>query len=164
MTDLIEKLCHGGEETVFCPRCIGVWAGVALALPAAPFAKRNIPLFMWILLGIFFFQMPALGYGEVPLPETVKALSGQLFALSAVFGLVLCPARRWLKRDRKRNAWGPFMAIGAAGVLLLQGLLSWNTGLAHASLDVLSITGFFIALILAIICLVAIGVTPGQKA
>jgi hypothetical protein len=156
MGDFLSKLCHGGEETILCFRCLGVWAGMALALPLAPFTRRKIPLLLWMILGLLFIQMPILGFGKVPLPEAVKTLSGHGFALSVTFGMARGPARRWLKPDPARTAWIPFLVIGLSGAAVLQALIHWRTAFAHAALDALSCIGFLAAAVLAIIGLASI--------
>lgn len=141
LAGLAEMICRGGETTLFCHRCAGVWAGAALALPAAFFLRRRIPVWLVVLLCLTFLQMPVVGWGKVPLPETVKALSGQVFAFSAVLGLALAPVRRWLRPRPKQNAAGPVLIIAVVGVAVLQALIGIDAQAAATILDVLCLAG-----------------------
>jgi hypothetical protein len=149
--DLAGRLCHGGEETVFCHRCTGVWAGAALALPVVVLARRRVSPWFWILLAAAFIQMPVLGYGRIPLPDAVKTLSGQAFALSAVFGLAFGPARRLPGVRLDRNAGLPFLVTSAAGIISLQVLIRIDLPAAKRACDILSFIGLAAAAILVIV-------------
>jgi hypothetical protein len=141
LAGLAEMICRGGEAALFCHRCAGVWAGAALALPAAFFLRRRIPAWLVVLLCIAFLQMPVAGWGEVPLPATVKALSGQVFAFSAVLGLALAPVRRWIEPQPTKNATGPVLIIAVIGVAILQALIGIDAPATAAALDTLCLAG-----------------------
>jgi hypothetical protein len=141
LSGLAELICRGGETTLFCHRCAGVWAGAALALPAAFFLRRRIPVWLVVLLSVAFLQMPVMGWGKIPLPETIKALSGQVFAFSAVLGLALAPVRRRLRTRPTKNAAGPILIISVIGIAILQALIGTEVPAAAATLDALCLIG-----------------------
>ena len=162
--DAAESLCRGGGDTIFCPRCIGVWGGAALALPVIVLSRRKTSLILAVLLTLFFLQMPVFGWGKIALPEAGKALSGQLFALGALYGLSACPTKRWLrgKGGTSKVPLVPFLIIASAGIGALQILLAVKKPLAVAILDYLSLVGMTAALLLAPVTLLAVFL-PGRK-
>lgn len=119
LLDLVSQLCHGEGEYILCHRCTGVWAGAALALPLILYTNRRIPRLLWILGIVFFLQMPLLGYGEIPLPDRLKMISGQVFAQICILGLSLHPARKWRRPSEKSMTW-PFLITSGAGIGVLQ--------------------------------------------
>ncbi len=85
--------------------------------------------------------MPALGYGRVPLPETMKTLSGQLFALSILFFLSLNTTRRLFKRPSEKSVTSAFLFIAVAGILVLQVLIRIESDMVYRLLDLLCLLG-----------------------
>ncbi len=154
--DTARNLCRGGDGIIFCPRCLGVWAGAALALPLLLFARRRTPPLIWFLLGIMVCQMPVLGYGEVPLAPWLKTVSGQAFALSIVWLLSLRPARRWLKRREDKSVFLPFLITGAIGIVLLRIGVYSESMVERSVLDALSLIGLVTAALLSLLTLLAI--------
>ncbi len=141
LLEWVSPLCHGREDAVFCFRCTGVWAGLALALPILFLAHRKTNRWIALLLIAAFLQMPALGYGRVPLPETMKTLSGQLFALSILFFLSLNTTRRLFKRPSEKSVTSAFLFIAVAGILVLQVLIRIESDMVYRLLDLLCLLG-----------------------
>jgi hypothetical protein len=150
LLDLASQFCHGEGERYFCYRCTGVWAGAALALPLVFFANRRIPGWLWILGIALFLQMPVLGYGEVPLPDRVKMISGQAFALVCILALSLNPARKWRRPNERSMTW-PFLITSGAGIGVLQGL---------GGADYLCLIGLCASLLLWLLTMVSLFVKP----
>jgi len=113
------------------------------------------------LLAAAFIQMPILGFGRIALPDEVKALSGQVFALSAVFGLARSTARRRRAPQRARSAAWTLLVTAATGIIALQILIRLDSAGAWRILDVLSLAGLAAAAVLALLFLAAL-ILPGR--
>lgn len=163
--DLAATLCRGGEDTLFCPRCTGVWAGAALAVPVLWLARLPTPMPLCLLLTVFFLQMPVCGFGEIALAPAGKIASGQLFALGAVFGLAACPAKRWLKAGSRagKGPFIPFLVAAGAGIAVLQIVFFAGTPICNTIVDILSLVGLAAAGLLAPFTLAAVLLPRREK-
>ena len=89
-------LCHqdpsrtfhpGGEPLAMCARCVGVYAGFLLAWPMMIIAGQLPRKLAMYLHGLFVLQIIPFGFHLIPHGLTMRTISGQLFALGAVYFL-----------------------------------------------------------------------------
>jgi hypothetical protein len=146
-------LCHqeavrcwtpGGNALPFCERCTGVYAGAALALCLAPLMRFRPGRWALVVHGFFLVQMVPFGFHLVPHPATVRTLSGQFFAIGALFFLWRNLFRRWRldRADRVGAPAGRRYGFGVAlSLVLLQALVRAPFPFAQGFLEFLAVLG-----------------------
>ena len=149
-------LCHqdpsrtfqpGGEPLAMCARCVGVYVGFLLAWPMMIMAGRLPRKLATYLHGLFVLQMIPFGFNLIPHGQTLRTISGQLFALGAVYFLYMAIRHsrrgtapkissihtgRWLMR---------YLLATTQAVVLLQLLLRSPWPWATTLIDVLALAG-----------------------
>ena len=125
-----------------CARCLGVYAGAALAavcLLRCRFPPTSLALGVH---GVAILQVVVFGLHLVPHGPTVRTLSGHVFAIGTVYCLQLCPAARWRGRgERCHLPVLPYCIATAASFTMLQLLIRLPWRAAAVALDVLSLLG-----------------------
>ncbi|HUT23923.1 MAG TPA: DUF2085 domain-containing protein [Sumerlaeia bacterium] len=146
-------LCHqeaarcwapGGNALPFCARCTGVYAGAALAVCLAPLMRFRPGRWALAVHGFFLIQMVPFGFHLIPHPATVRTLSGQLFAIGALFFLWRNLFRRWRldRSDRVGAPAGRRYGYGVAlSLVLLQALVRAPFSFAQGLLEFLAVLG-----------------------
>ncbi len=116
--ELFGFLCHqdpartwepGGVGLAMCARCVGVYAGFALAVPMLVLVRRvGGKVGLWVH-GILVMQVVVFGFHLLPHGATVRTLSGQIFAVGVLGGLgAALSAGLLVRRPRagKLVVWG----------------------------------------------------------
>lgn len=149
-------LCHqdpsrsfapGDVVLAICARCVGVYAGFVLALPAVVVARHvSRTLGMWLHGGLVV-QVAVFGFDLIPHGPTIRAISGQLFAVGVVYflymgirggrGIKTQDGGIWLLRS---------LLVVALSVVGLQLLLRLPWGWAATAANSLALAG------LAVVC------------
>ena len=124
--DPSRSFAPGGEPLAMCARCVGVYVGFLLALPLMIVAARLPRKLATYLHGLFVLQVIPFGFHLIPNGPTVRAISGQLFALGVVYFLFM--AIRLSKAHPKTNRYAGrwfirYLLITTQAVVLLQLLL-----------------------------------------
>lgn len=165
--EVFSWLCHqdasrsfapGGAVLSLCARCVGVYVGFVLALPVMAmmrFLGRTAG--MW-LGGVFVLQVAVFGFGLIQHGATVRAISGQLFAVGVVYFLFMGIWAGRSQKDRKSAPWllRTFLAVAQA-VVGLQLLLRLPWGWVGTLLNGLALAGLGVFCVLTATFLVRMG-------
>ena len=144
-------LCHqeasrswapGGVPVALCARCLGVYAGAALAA-ACLLRYRFSPTSLALAIhGVAILQVVVFGLHLVPHGPTVRTLSGHVFAIGTAYYLQLCPVVRWRSREGCcHHPVLPYCIATVASVTILQLLIRLPWRATAVALDVLSLLG-----------------------
>ena len=143
--ELFGFLCHqdpartwepGGVGLAMCARCVGVYAGFALAVPMLGLARRvGGKAGLW-LHGILVVQVAVFGFHLVSHGPMVRTLSGQMFAVGVLY--FLCRAvRRAESRPGETTGWWCALALMKPWCVRREnlgcwGATTWRTPWQHA--------------------------------
>ena len=130
--ELFGFLCHqdpgrtwdpGGVGLAMCARCVGFYAGLALALPMLLVVRRAGGKVWWWVHGFLIMQAAVFGFNLVPHGATVRTLSGQLFAVGVLYFLSRAVWRIGPRLGETKGRWlfgyVSGMAVGVGGLGLL---------------------------------------------
>ena len=172
-------LCHqdpsrtfqpGGEPVAMCARCVGVYVGFLFALPLMIVATRMSGKWALYLHALFVLQVIPFGFHLIRHGPTVRAISGQLFAIGVVY--LLFRAIRLGKFHAHPGKY-PFLwlmrylLITALAVVGLQLLLRLGWSWAGTLINVLALIGLAVFVVLAVVLLLSLGsraIGPRQSA
>jgi uncharacterized membrane protein len=133
----------GGWTLPCCQRCMGLYAGAAMALICQLLFRPSPSAgYRWVH-GLFLLLMIPLGLHWVPQNDIIRCFSGQLFGFGVVAYLWFLPSSRLSTVARIYSTSG-LRHYGIAlllSLLLVPVLVFWNIGLAAKVLVVLALAG-----------------------
>ena len=144
-------LCHqdpartwepGGAALATCARCVGVYAGFALAVPMLAVGSRLRGKAMLWAHGALVVQVAVFGFHLLPAGATLRMLSGQMFAVG-VMCFLFRAVRQAESSPPETTGWRliGYVLGTVAAVIGLQCLVRLDQPWAATVVDVLALVG-----------------------